>query len=827
MSTANTIDSEITLRNYENELRLCREAGGDIERYRRLSFDVFQLEQIRRGLQNSVDVEKYLDPGLSWVEMENIRLTMQSGVDISEYEKAGYDWLQCNEIREGLKDGLDISSFLDVRFLPYQMREIRKGLKEGLDISYYAKLDFDWYQMREIRRGMENGIDVNVYAKEEYSFQVMYAIRRGIEQGVDLMPYVEKGYGGKELRELCRGLAVGNDLSPYLEKGYKAAQLAQINNALQDGLDITPYLSTTFHGTQLQEIVKGLEKDLDVSVYAKPEYNWFQMREIRFGMEDKADVSMYTDFALSAEQMAEIRKGLLAGVDVTKYNKVYYEPEQMEQMRKDLMTQTPADEVLLEELDESGVMDDVSDEDTGEDSYDEDELANGVHIYTSADNMEAHLILDDLPDGEEHTLNKIMRILRWKKIKQEIERETIEEMLEKKEYKKDVIVARGRRAVDGKDGKFVYHFRRNLRRKPKMLEDGSVDYKSIDLFEEVKEGQLIAEYLPATSGSFGYDVYGEMIAPQRGTEKVPLHGKGFRMTDDKRQYFSLLTGIIEYREEEGVIEIQNLYTVMGNVDASTGNIEFDGDVYVTGNVENGFSVKATGNVVVDGHCESCLIRADKNIVIKKGFQGQGKGVLKAGGDITGQFFESVQVIGDGDITASYLLNSRLKTTGHLAVEGRKGVIIGGYTCAKQGIRCFGIGNGAEARTIVEVGIDREDMRNYQDLTKRIGKLDSEIRTFEEGVKKLMSQKKLNEKSRSLYARLTKMLYTQKKLRKDLLEEKEKKMETLTKQRGASIEINGPVYPGTTLYLNADPYVVKEEFTHVTFTKKKNKIDILE
>ena len=38
------IDAEIQKKNYEKELLLCKKAGGDIERYRRLSFNALQLD---------------------------------------------------------------------------------------------------------------------------------------------------------------------------------------------------------------------------------------------------------------------------------------------------------------------------------------------------------------------------------------------------------------------------------------------------------------------------------------------------------------------------------------------------------------------------------------------------------------------------------------------------------------------------------------------------------------------------------------------------------------------------------------------------------------
>ena len=87
----------------------------------------------------------------------------------------------------------------------------------------------------------------------------------------------------------------------------------------------------------------------------------------------------------------------------------------------------------------------------------------------------------------------------------------------------------------------------------------------------------------------------------------------------------------------------------------------------------------------------------------------------------GQFFESAVLTAGKDVQATYLLNCQLKANGKLLVEGRKGVIIGGKTCAKLGVSCNGIGNIAEIATVVSVGIDKEDMTAYQELQKRLSR----------------------------------------------------------------------------------------------------------
>ena len=93
------IDAEIQKKNYEKELLLCKKAGGDIERYRRLSFNALQLEQIRKGLESKVDVELFMDPAKSWLEMELIRTSLEAGIDIEKYIEQGFSWTHPTNIR--------------------------------------------------------------------------------------------------------------------------------------------------------------------------------------------------------------------------------------------------------------------------------------------------------------------------------------------------------------------------------------------------------------------------------------------------------------------------------------------------------------------------------------------------------------------------------------------------------------------------------------------------------------------------------------------------------------------------------------------------------
>lgn len=829
------IDSAIKQKNYERELLLCKKAGGDVEKYRRLSFNVLQLEQIRRGLESKIDVSAYLDPEMSWVEMEEIRTSLESGFDTKSYMERGFSWLQCKEIRAGLQAGVKVSVYENRSLLAPQMKEIRKGLQLGIDVSSYASPKFDWFQMKEIRKGLMEKLNVSCYAKPEYKHDVMHAIRKGLMDKINLVPFVEeKGYSSKMLTEIHRGLMMNNDVSAYLEQGYRAEQIEQINNAYQAGVNLMPYLKIEFIGVQLREIIFGLQAGIDVSLYAKKEYNWFQMREIRLGLEQGCDVSLYTTPDFSAQQMQVIREGLQEGLDVSQYAKVYFDPEEMEEIRQRIREEGVilSDEIekMMHEMQaEAGSIEEG--EAAGEQGDEEDESDDFVLdscIIISPDNMQVTVDFSRVSDVMEDDLERmqvpdVMRLLAHHDIKQGISRARIKEVLDNKMFDKSVVVAEGKPAKDGDDGYYTYYFRKKLNRKPRVLENGSVDYKNIELFEAVEKDKLIAEYHPATPGSFGYDVKGQLISPKKGKELPPLHGQGFMVSEDKKKYYSLLDGIVELDEEDRNLQVRNLYTVVGNVDSSTGNIDFNGDINIMGNVEAGFSVTAVGNIVIDGFCEGCHISAGKDVIIRKGCQGQNTGEIVAGGEIKGQFFESVKLVSKGDVEASYLLNCQLRTEGHLLVEGRKGVIIGGNIRAKNGVTCHGIGNIAEVKTILEVGIDKEDMAAYQEIGKKIDKVEAEMQTCETALHKFMEIPGRDEKTSALVERLTKAVYSQKLQKKDLMKEREKQMEKMSSHQEARIIVTGITFPGTTIFINSEPYAVKEKLKNIEFVKKDRNI----
>lgn len=79
----------------------------------------------------------------------------------------------------------------------------------------------------------------------------------------------------------------------------------------------------------------------------------------------------------------------------------------------------------------------------------EDEMSAMIHII-NPDNMNVY------------TEDEIMDMLRKKGIVQGINQTMIEHIVKEKWYNKDLLIASGKKAVDGKDGYFEYLFRTKL-----------------------------------------------------------------------------------------------------------------------------------------------------------------------------------------------------------------------------------------------------------------------------------------------------------------------------------------------------------------------------
>ena len=91
--------------------------------------------------------------------------------------------------------------------------------------------------------------------------------------------------------------------------------------------------------------------------------------------------------------------------------------------------------------------------------------------------------------------------------------------------------------------------------------------------------------------------------------------------------------------DERKISVIPVIEVNGDVDLSTGNIEFVGNVIVRGSVQTGFFVKAGGDVEITGTVSGGIVEG-KDVVIRMGIIGMQNGYVSAVQDLQAKFIQN-------------------------------------------------------------------------------------------------------------------------------------------------------------------------------------------
>lgn len=175
------------------------------------------------------------------------------------------------------------------------------------------------------------------------------------------------------------------------------------------------------------------------------------------------------------------------------------------------------------------------------------------------------------------------------------------------------IVARGKEPIQPVDDVLKINFAHNENEKFKMDNYGNVDFKSIGNVVSVKEGEIIAKRIPGKNGTIGIDVFAKPVQPRKRVIKDMLVKSGCKF-QDKDTIVSTVEG---HPEVKGcVFQVSNVHEVLRDVDMTTGNVNFIGDVMVNNDICEGMSVKAGNKLVVNGNITRGTAWSEGDMVIK-------------------------------------------------------------------------------------------------------------------------------------------------------------------------------------------------------------------
>lgn len=448
------------------------------------------------------------------------------------------------------------------------------------------------------------------------------------------------------------------------------------------------------------------------------------------------------------------------------------------------------------------------------------EVSESYKLEVSPDKMQAVVrFYPASQKGRVLTKQEFISDLDFKGIKFGIQEEEVDRFFGRKVYCEDYIIAVGQQPRHGTDAYIEYYFNTDLSARPTLKEDGSVDFFHLNTISHCHEGDVLAQLFPEDPGDVGYNVHGEKIKPRDVKKGKLKFGRNISLSEDKLTMTSDVDGHVTL--VEGKVFVSDILTVE-NVDSSTGNIEYDGNVQVHGNVCANFSVKAKGNIEVSGVVEGAQVEAGGDIIIAKGMNGMGKGVLNAKGNVVAKFLENATVTALGYVSSESILHSTVYAGDEITVSGKRGFITGGRVCATNSVTVKTLGSSMGADTIVEVGADptvKVRIQNLQwDMANASRVIKSVLPLIEASKQKRAKGIKVTPEQLQYVKSLEALHKVKEKEIDDKAQEMERLQESIGTYSNAKVTVTDIVFPGTKITIADVSMVVHSEMKYCKFLK---------
>ena len=278
--------------------------------------------------------------------------------------------------------------------------------------------------------------------------------------------------------------------------------------------------------------------------------------------------------------------------------------------------------------------------------------SRSLTISTSKDNVEAYVSvfynpekiyeLKSKKESNELTIDKVLKNTKMppsytlQEVKEELSKKgivinLIEQNIQKAVHGdcKDILVARGLEPIHEKDDVIEYRFSVDgIEKKLKEDSMGNVDFKSIGIVEAVKKGDILAIKHVSKPGRDGVDINGRLLKHKSG-KKIRIRAEsGCELKGEK------IIATIEGKPyvRNNVFYVYRVYEVRSDVDLTTGNIEFIGDVLIHGNIKEGMKVNAGNSVTINKNIDRAKVEGKGNVSVNG--NAISSNILGGGQDVT-------------------------------------------------------------------------------------------------------------------------------------------------------------------------------------------------
>jgi len=328
-----------------------------------------------------------------------------------------------------------------------------------------------------------------------------------------------------------------------------------------------------------------------------------------------------------------------------------------------------------------------------------------IKIEISSDRRTAYMTYHRPWGGSGVTLEEALQIIASQDVRFGVDEDRVQEIINANTDVDKQRIAGAKEPEKGEDAVLEYLFDAFHKLSGPKISDTTdcADYRDLNLLQNVVADTPLAQRIPFTPGEDGMDVMGNEITAESGKDIPMPKGKNTGIApDDPNLLISLVAGTPKLVNSKVIVEE---VCIVYDVDFSTGNIEFNGDVVVKGTVHPGFSVTANGDITVKDTIEACNLSAKGNIFLKRGLKGMNKSYIKAGDCVYARFIENSTVFANESVIVDEaIIHSTVFANQTVEVTHPKGSIFGGEVKARTMIRAAFIGSEMAVKTELEVGV---------------------------------------------------------------------------------------------------------------------------
>ena len=397
------------------------------------------------------------------------------------------------------------------------------------------------------------------------------------------------------------------------------------------------------------------------------------------------------------------------------------------------------------------------------------------------------------------TLDKVYQALEENFVTFGILDDNIKMAVEHQRYNENICAARWEPPQDGIDGTIQYYFAKDKHVAPVEDEHGVVNFKDLGLINNITAGTPIAEITFPTEGEPGMDITGMPVAQKVGSPANYTVGAGTELINDDTQIVASINGNLVFKN--GAFVVEEKIVINGDVDVSSGNIDFIGDITIKGGVFEGFRVASKRSITIMGLVTGAEIIADGDISVKVGVINskiESKANVKVG------FCENSDITAKGNVESQSFVGGEIFASDRIIASG-KGVMVGGKFTALNGVEASVIGSENYTKTIVTLGnnavlseererLEKEDAQ-MNEQTDQLGKILVTLADYAKKGKLSPEREQMQTEARRNRLRLLNQLRTNKR-RIEEIDEALKLMQNLY------VSVKRIIYPGVTLRINS-------------------------